>query len=131
MNMCIIPTFFTSVWTLCLSFSSDLMQPRSQRASSLFDVFTQNKYDRKRCLPRTHVMFSGLYFFFFFFFFFFFLYCIFSLMTSKSNKRIKKELSKQSKQFFITFLFFGSKDWVSKLNLRLVLVTAWINPWRF
>ena len=40
-------------------------------------------------------------------------------MTSKGKKRINKVLSKKLKQFYITYVFFGLKEWVSKLNLRL------------
>ena len=40
------------------------------------------------------------------------------LMISEGKKRINKALSKQSKQFFLLFLFFDFKDWVSNLNLK-------------
>ena len=40
------------------------------------------------------------------------------LMISEGKKRINKALSKQSKQFFLLFLFFYFKDWVSNLNLK-------------
>ena len=59
--------------------------------------FIEKKYDRKRCLPRTHVLFSELQFFF--------LYGLFTPLTAKGKKRINKALSKHSKQFLLLFYF--------------------------
>ena len=60
--------------------------------------FIEKKYDIKRCLPRTHVLFSELQFFF--------LYGLFTpLMAPKGKKRINKALSKHSKQFLLLFYF--------------------------
>ena len=60
--------------------------------------FIQKKYAIKRCLPRTHVLFSELQFSF--------LYGMFiPLMAPKGKKRINKALSKKSKQFLLLFYF--------------------------
>ena len=61
--------------------------------------FIQNKYGRKRRLPRTHVFFCGLQFFFFY-------GLSIPLMTPKGKKRINKALAKKSRQQFLLFFIF-------------------------
>ena len=84
--------------------------------------FIQKKCGRKRCLPCTHVSFSGLKLLF--------LYALFTpLMAPKGKKRINKTLSMLSKQSYYFFYFWikGLSFKTQMVNGKWGSVNAWIN----
>ena len=102
-------------WSLCLR-SRPLLMQRFRVwfwmwiiwKIGIIILFKLNMAEKDACRTHNFVLWTVI-----------FLYRLFTqLMISEGKKRINKALSKQSKQFFLLFLFFDFKDWVSNLNLK-------------
>ena len=116
------------IWTcaLCqLSYSSDLMQPRSWgffwRVKGIVSNvnylenqqrnFIQKKYDRKRHLARTQASFSGMWIFF--------LYGLFTLLMTPKCKKEYISLSPCNLNSFYYFFIFWFKGLSFKTQFRI------------